>query len=214
MITFAITSSNRFDLLEQTLDSFLRLNKYPIEKYLLHEDSGNLQCLERIFQKYGKQFTIIYQPKREGLSNALDNLLSLVRTPYVFTCEDDWLFDGNRWFMQQSLEILEKYSYIHQVWIRAGNDHGHPLGPVTDFGNTQVRNVKQGYKTHWNGFSLNPGLRRMSDLKLFFPNGLREYGDEIICAQRTAQFDYRAVSLVNHACKHIGYGRHTANFKV
>ena len=214
-ITVIVTSCGRFDLLEQTLDSFHHLNIYPIHSHIIKEDSGKIAHFEKIYAKYRHRFSILFDKgNRSGLSKSLDHLLSEVTTDYVFTCEDDWFFAGNPNFIQDSLTILEHNPDIHQVWIRNPKDHGHPLGKPYLLNGIEVQDVLPGYQTHWNGFSLNPGLRRMSDLKLFFPNGLREYGDEIICAQRTAQFDYRAVSLVNHACKHIGYGRHTANFKV
>ena len=52
MITVCVTSCNRWELLEQTLDSFLNLNTYPIERYLLHEDSDNVDIVNKIKEKF------------------------------------------------------------------------------------------------------------------------------------------------------------------
>jgi hypothetical protein len=212
-ITVIITSSNRFHLLERTLDSFLALNTYPIHKYILNEDSGNIACVEKILHKYGHLLHLLYHPSREGLSAAWDNLLRNVDTPYIFNLEDDWEFFGNDQFMQQSLDILENYDSISQVWCRDPKDHSHPLkafGPGSTF-----QRVLKGYQGHWGGFSFNPSLRRTADLRRMFPNGLRQFGDEALCSRHAEQYGYGylAVSLVNPACRHIGYGHHTKDFK-
>jgi len=210
MITVIVTSSNRFDLLERTLDSFLALNTYPIEKYILNEDSGNVECVKKIIDKYGHLFHVLFHPQREGLSAALDNLIKHVETPYVFNIEDDWEFFGNPNFLQESIYILEDRLFnIHQVWVRDKKDHKHPLNefhPCFDI-------VTKGYQGHWGGFSFNPSLRRLSDIKIIFPNGFKEFGDEALCSKHAETFNYKAVSLTNPAIRHIGYGRHTENFK-
>ena len=38
-ITFVLTSCRRFDLLERTLESFVATNDYPIQRYIIIEDS-------------------------------------------------------------------------------------------------------------------------------------------------------------------------------
>lgn len=209
MITVIVTSSNRFDLLERTLDSFLALNTYPIEKYIINEDSGNVECVKKIIDKYGHLFHVLFHPKREGLSTALDNLIKHVETEYVFNIEDDWEFFGNPNFMQESLDILEDYPKFNQVWIRDKKDHKHPLEPY----NSKFDLVLKGYQGHWGGFSFNPSLRRLEDIKQLFPNGFKEFGDEALCSKQAEKYGYNTASLTNPAIRHIGYGRHTENFK-
>lgn len=212
-VTLVITSSNRFDLLQRTLDSFLALNTYPIEKIVINEDSGNAECAGKIIQRYGCIAHVLFHPFREGLSKALDNLLKHVETEYVFTCEDDWLFEGNKDFIKESLQIMNNMADINQVWVRAHKDHQHPLGPVEVLQGVKARYVEKGYQGHWGGFSFNPALRRMSDIKRLFPNGFAEYGDEAVCSKHVESIGYRAVSLEHSACKHIGWNRHTEGFK-
>lgn len=209
MITVIVTSSNRFDLLERTLDSFLALNRWPIEKYVLNEDSGNAECCEKIIRKYGHLFHVLWHPGREGLSTALDNLMKHVDTPYVFNIEDDWEFYGNRKFMEESLRILQDRQDIHQVWIRDWNDHKHPVKCYND----DYDMVSKGYQGHWGGFSFNPALRRTADIRRFFPNGFKEFGDEAACSAHVEKQGYLAASLRRPAIRHIGWGRHTENFK-
>ena len=40
-ITMVLTSCGRNDLLEKTLDSFFKYNTYPIERYIIIEDSAD-----------------------------------------------------------------------------------------------------------------------------------------------------------------------------
>lgn len=212
-VTLVITSSNRFDLLCQTLDSFLALNTYPIEKIIINEDSGNIECATKIIQRYGHIAHVLYHPVREGLSKAIDNLLKHVETEFVFTCEDDWLFEGNSHFIPNSIAVMKEYPQINQVWVRDKNDHNHPLGPIRRMNNIYLREVLKGYQGHWGGFPFNPGLRRMSHIAEMFPNGFAEFGDEAVCSKHVESLGYFAVSLEHSACRHIGYGRHTEGFK-
>src|SRR5271170_1236016 len=41
-VTVVVTSCGRQDLLERTMDSFLKYNRYPISKYIIVEDSGDV----------------------------------------------------------------------------------------------------------------------------------------------------------------------------
>lgn len=215
-ITVVLTSCNRFDLLQSTVDSFLRLNRYPVERFIISEDGNNKSCYDKIKKRYGLQAEVILQPIRLGCSLHLDALFAMVKTPWVFTIEDDWLFYSNPYFMEMSLQILSENQDIHQVWIRDASDHTHPLSKEEIIvSNIRCRDVLKGYQGVWGGFTFNPGLRRMSDLKRMFPNGLHEYGDEIVCNKHVdAQFNYRAVSLVQSSIRHIGWNRHTEGFKI
>lgn len=210
-VTVIITSCNRFDLLERTLDSFLATNTYPIERYILNEDGASWTCIQRIQEKYGHFIDILYPIQRQGLSAAWDTLLSHVTTEYIFNLEDDWHFSGNPHFLHQAVDILEANQFIHQVWVRDPRDHQHPL---TVHPSGQYYTVEKGYRTEkWGGFTFNPSLRRRSDLLRFFPNGIRQYGDEANCSRRVEAMGYSAVSLIEPACVHIGWNRHTPGFK-
>lgn len=211
-ISVIITSCNRFDLLEQTLDGFFRLNTFPIKEYILKEDSGNVECTIKILKKYGNRIKIISSPTNEGLLKSLDTLYSLVNTPYVFTLEDDWKFEGNKDFMKESYYILEDNPHIHQVWIR----DGIPKKWLEDKRDNYT-NVSQFHEGDWCGFSFNPSLRRLYDYKRMFPLGYNyhnKHGNNSVLSEHecnliAAKFNYRAVLLNSPACHHIGDKRST-----
>lgn len=210
-VTVCITSCGRWNLLQATLDSFLKLNKYPIAKYLLHEDSGDIKIFEKIKEKY-PFIECIRSESNVGLLKSIDNLYALVETPYIFHLEDDWYFEGNPNFIEQSLEVLENPN-IHQVWIRQGIPEDWLERQVV----SGYRMVKQSHFGDWCGFSFNPGLRRLSDYKQMFPNGydaLNTHGvnsvlNEHECNQVASAQGYRAAILNNRVCRHLGEGKST-----
>lgn len=215
-VTFVMTTSDRMDLLDRTLKSFWQYYQPDsFTKSIIHEDSGDQSCSQAIVDRYDMLFNEILCPTiKRGYSAALDRCFGLIDTEYVYTTECDWDYHRGG-FIEESMKILDENPDIHQVWIRDAKDHNHPLSRRSrTISGIECRDVMKGYLGVWNGFSLNPGLRRISDLRRMFPNGLAEYGDEIDCARRTAQFGYHAVSLVNSAIRHSGWNRHTKNFKV
>lgn len=210
-VTVIVTDNNRVDLLRKTLTSFFQMNTYPISEFHLHNDGP-----DRFFQKIMQEFPNInfyFSGKIIGYAASLDFLLKKVKTEYVMNLESDWLFYQNPGFIEKSMKILEENPHIHQCWIRDSTDHHHPLLATTEVSGIKVREVKWGYRRHWNGWSLNPSLRRMSDLQKFFPNGLSEIKDEIDQAIHLAKFNYKAVSLEESSIKHIGWGRRSINFR-
>ena len=210
-ITFTITTCNRLDLLAETLDSFFKLNTYPIDEYIMTDDSGDDLVYSKLVSLYGDKFKIIQNKPKVGLAKSIDNLFTESRNEYIFHCEDDWNFNGNPDFIAESLNILDWHDNIHHVWIRHQSDLAQQLPQYGNLGQEDeyklIPTINQ-----WNGYSYNPGLRRKSDYLKMFPNGVAAVGDELSCAIHTAQFNYKSVLLLKTACHHIGYNRHTENF--
>jgi hypothetical protein len=212
-VSFTITTCNRLDLLEQTLNSFFELCKFPFHEYIMIDDSGDDSVYNQLQIQWGYKFKIIQNNPKIGLSKSLDKLFNECNSEYIFHCEDDWLFDSNPSIIEDSLSVLQEYSYIHQVHIRHIYDNPHKaeeqLYSTLNFVN--FRKLPW-WRNEWTGYSWNPGLRRKSDYQIMFPNGIQEFGDEIECSKHSMKFDYLAVLLENTSCKHIGYDRHTENF--
>jgi hypothetical protein len=209
-VTVIVTDNNRPDLLMRTLESFEKMNTYPVGEVLVHND-GTDRFMKSVMERF-PQFKWYFSGKTIGYAASLDFLLNKVTTDYVFNIESDWNF-FNSGFIEKSMKILDSKNDVHQVWIRDAADHHHPLGDITEIAGVIVRPVTHGYRRYWNGWSWNPALRRMADIRQFFPNGLVEYRDEIDQARHVQQFNYRAVSLVESCIHHIGYGRRSINFR-
>ncbi len=51
-ISFVLTSCDRSDLLEITLNSFFKYNTYPIKKYFVIDDGGKPGCNDFLKEKF------------------------------------------------------------------------------------------------------------------------------------------------------------------
>ncbi|MBB6503029.1 glycosyltransferase family A protein [Pedobacter cryoconitis] len=215
-ITVCITSCGRIDLLERTLDSFFEFNTYPIKEILIIDDFGfentdlkkRMRPLEKKFNKHPIKW--FYNKKRKGQIVSIDKLYSLVSTPLIFHCEDDWEF-YKKGFIEQSILELENNPKCIQVWLREFYDtNGHPIY----FAGKKWR-LMENYLDLWNGFSFNPGVKRLSDYKLLgkysdhvsFDDKI-PWGSECLIGILYQKLGYFACIFSEGYVKHIGQGRH------
>lgn len=177
-VTVVVTSCGRQDLLERTLKSFLAKNTCNGVEILVVED-GAARRNRGLMEKFaGEPIDWIATGKWLGQIRAIDLAYSRVSTPYIFHLEDDWEFTSGG-FIEKSLEILRQCPDCLQVHIRAPDDlNDHPLLPDTEFAGkipfrrlmTDVRgDLLPGRPLVWNGFSFNPGLRRLADYEQLKP---------------------------------------------
>jgi hypothetical protein len=185
-ITLVVTSCGRYDLLARTLESFYRFNTYPLEEVIIAEDW-----------------------EREGQVKNIDRAYARVKTPYLLHWEDDWVVTKASYFIAESLDILERYPNVLQVWLRAHNDtNGHPLihreeypFPILD------------PNWIWNGFSWNPGLRRLKDWQeiggyLPYWNGSASTAEQIISKLYADKGMVATILPEPEGCvRHIGWNR-------
>lgn len=226
-VTFTITSTNRLDLLTITIETFLKYNRtkptlsnpcpspYPIEKYILVEDSGVPAVAEKIKKKWPFFEVIANNPKR-GQTASIDSMYAKVETPYIFHCEDDWEFIDYD-FIDKSMTIMEEpgNEKIIQVWIRGEHDtNGHPIirDKLYKIGDVEYylasTNYCLGYSDTRGGFGYHPGLRRLSDYQLI--GSYTQISKGIVESKVSARYielGYAAATTLPPYVKHIGYGR-------
>jgi len=208
-VTFVLTSCNRPDLLEKTLDSFFKFNTYPIKKYVVIEDSGKPNINDHLKEKYkDHNFVWIDNPKNLGQMKSIDLAYAHVDTEYIFHCEEDWEFYRSG-FIEDSLEVLESNKKIIQVWLREVNDtNGHPLDPqyyASSIGGKKFRLLAMHYFSVWNGFSFNPGLRRLRDYELIKP--IEQFDGEPWVSVKYGELGFRAAIFDQGYVRHLGWGR-------
>jgi len=221
LITVCITSCGRPDLLEKTLDSFFTLARGHALRVLISEDMAAPEQCDGLVARYGPGVTVFRNEPRMGQVGAIDMLYSRVDTPYVFHCEDDWLFDGNANFLEESLDVLEdQQQLVHQIGLR---EHDGKLCGGLLVGAPRVTRKSVEYRlivpsNGWSGFSWNPGLRRIADYKRMFPGGYSAFKQhkepagpfegsgevELRCSVHAQSLGYRAAILEHPACHHIG----------
>ncbi|MDL2209181.1 hypothetical protein LJC26_00030 [Desulfovibrio sp. OttesenSCG-928-O18] len=222
-VTVVITSSNRHDLLERTLDSFVACNTYEgVKRVLIMEDSYFYPHFVDDNAKYAAyDISVLLTRPRLGQLLGIDVAYKYVDTEYIFHMEDDWEFYA-KGFIETSFPILESSPKVLQVHLRR-LDELFPMGTL-DYSVDKTKKfaiIHEG-KTErglWHGFSFNPGLRRLADYK-----ALGSYSGQLLTPRYTGQhFEafigtlYKelgfttAISLFNDGqgfVRHIGDDRH------
>jgi len=196
--TLIITSCNRFDLLQITMQSFFDYCDILPMKVVICDDS--CKTIPYYINTYHHN-TINLYTNCQGQAAAIDACMAKVDTTYYFHCEDDWEFYRTG-FIKESYEALKDPSIINH-WLRERNDtNGHPI-----IGNEVLLNHGV-----WHGFTFNPTLKRLSDYKSF--GSLTKLGKrkgfevEIALNKFYKQKGYHATIAEHGYVKHIGEGRH------
>lgn len=211
-VTLVVTSCGRFDLLKDTLESFDRFNTAPIREVFITEDSGDDAVHAAVPEHWKPHCTVFVNKPKLGQLASIDLSYGQVKTPYIFHCEDDWAFYRPH-FVEDSKAILENSPQLLQVWLRS---YAHDLkihSPYIHLGERQVIAGVPCYpllseKAEWQSFSLNPGLRRLSDYQRCAP--FAAYAGEKALSRRYAELDLTAVTLEGDAVLHTGFGSHVS----
>lgn len=209
-VSIMITSCGRFDLLKRTLESLDQFNTYPIRMVYITEDSGKqdvFACLPEGWREHTKVY--VNEPKLGQLAS-IDLAYGDIDTEWVFHCEDDWEF-YRPGFIEESMTLLKEDQQALQVWLRsAAHDLAihSPYVYLTD--RKKIKDVVSykvnSGKSDWQGFSFNPGLRRMADYKKHAPYA--QFSGEKDLSRIYASEDRYALILENDAVLHTGFGAH------
>jgi hypothetical protein len=211
-ISIVITSCGRFDLLRKTLSTLDQFNTAPIRAVFITEDSGD-EAVEHCLPEHWRPHTRIFINKpRLGQMKSVDLAYSQIETPWIFHCEDDWAF-YRPGFIEDSQKLLEADPQALQVWLRS---HAHDLAVHSPYVHLGPRQLIEGVAFHhvlsdkadWQGFSFNPGLRRLADYTPMAP--FAQYPGEKELSRRYAAANRHALILENDAVLHTGWGEHVA----
>ena len=207
-VTLVITSCGRFDLLEETLDSFFECNTYPIKKIIITEDSTEGKKLERLISKYdgkNQDFRLIVNETRLGQLKSIDKAYREIDTEYIFHCEDDWKFLKSG-FIEKSMELMEEDEKILVVGLRSKEDFKEDFFYDEDYVSKKGENY---YNVKGEIFTYNPALRRKKDMDLF---GLHEKLEnqryEEVLSNFYKERGFKAVFFKEPYVTHIGNKRH------
>ena len=210
-MSFVLTSCGRVDLLDRTLESFFKFNTYKFQDLFLVEDSVDSSTYEHVKKKWGKKLTVICNKQKKGQIQSIVDTYKLIKTPYVFHCEDDWVYNREN-FVEESLKILKSDEKIIQVWleskISASRLNIFSYGDLLKTsGNKKVgfRRVfcKDGWE--WGYFSFRPGVKRMSDYELI--GGYESFKNELDIGVRYKSYGFYTVIIEKPAIEDIGLDR-------
>lgn len=206
-VTVLLTSCGRQDLLEITIDSFLKMNTYDIKEFWVYEDSGIDNVNAHLKNKY--PFIYWIEPtERKGQIVALDTLWSHCKTEWAYLMEDDWLYIKPG-FIEASMEVMQDKT-IAQVWLRDRAEvNAHPIQWGPSYGILKPDNGL------WSGIGFNPSLKRLSDYRLIGSYGKytefqrhRPWKSESAISQVYHRLGFRGAILPEAYMRHIGQDRH------
>lgn len=209
-VTLVVTSCGRFDLLRRTLESFDTFNSAPVREVFITEDSGDRAVEDCIPESWKGHVTFFINEPRLGQLRSIDLAYSHVKTPLIFHCEDDWAFYRSG-FIEESRVLLEADPQALQVWLRS---FAHDLQIHSPYVFREDRRSLDGIvfyrvgstKEDWQGFSLNPGLRRLVDYQQVAP--FAGYASEKELSRLYAKQQRHALILESDAVLHTGFGEH------
>lgn len=233
-VSVVCTSFNRFDLLQRCIETFLSTNRYPIEEFIIIEDSGKVEMKSRIESFLNSlptdivgQWHLIYNEKNEGLVESVDIAYSRVKSKYIFHTEDDYTFFRSG-FIERSIAVMNHDPKIMQVWIRRVTDTvGQPImpellkaPPVWNL-DRPVEYYLMGEHQEWYGFCFQCGLRHKERIW----DSVQPYGSlspkTDFLSQRECKIGialwkkgYKAAILPEGYARHMGKFRSTAGNEI
>ena len=213
-MSFVLTSCGRTKLLNKTLKSFFKYNDYNIKDFFLVEDSVNNLVYEEVKKKWKDKIKIFCNKKKLGQIKSIVDIYKKIRTPYVFHCEDDWIYTRKK-FIEDSLEILKTDSKIIQVWLESKKSASRL--DIFEYGSLKyTKKNKIGFRKvtckdgwEWGHFSFRPGVKRMSDYNLI--GGYGKFKNELDIGVKYKKLGFYTVIIENPAVEDIGDDHHVSD---
>ena len=225
LITFSITTCKRYDLFEQTINSFLNCctDVNLISKWICVDDNSSQEDREKMEKNY-PFFKFYWKNKNEkGHAQSMNIILDLVDTPYLFHMEDDWKYFKPHHYIQDCLEVLNSNDKLGQCLINrnyAEESTDTILGGIFHTTTNGTRYYIHDYQpdieqfinkygagpncAYWPHYSLRPGLNKMSVLKEIGTYNPCAAHFEMDFSHRYIQHGYQTAFLDEISCLHTG----------
>lgn len=208
-VSLVITSCDRFDLLEKTLESFFKFNTYKLNQIIIIEDSGREKALKNVIAKFPHhKFTLLINKKKLGQLKSIDKAYSFVNSEYIFHCEDDWIFIKEG-FIEKSIEILEDNPKILSVWLRNIEE----LKNLSFSNDVYKSKSDEEYKLAYDEIlSFNPSLRRIKEYKSI--ENYTKYFSSTFESDISSFYKkdgFVSAILLNYCVEHLGWHRRIAD---
>ena len=207
--TFVLTSCGRFDLLAETMLTFLEHNSAPIDRYVVVEDSGDARVRD-VLGGLPVAIDFVVNDPPQGQMASVDRAYATVSTPWIFHCEDDWRFFRGG-FVEESRAVLEERRDVSVIVPRRlGQNPTHDAivatAPPERVAGFAVRIPRPGAHPVWGGYSFNPGLRRLADWRAL--GSFAALGHEADASAWFLARGMRCAYLDSPACETTGLFRH------
>lgn len=202
-LTTVLTSCGRFDLLEETLASFLEF--FDTERIIIAEDSENPRAAAGFTRTFPQAEMRVNAPKL-GQMRSIDALYATLTTPYAVHLEDDWKFTGSV-DLDKVVAFLEAQPDISVVCIGYRFD--------TRFQASARKTTHDGIDywvwdldahPKWFSYSFNPSVARVALWREFGPYA--RFATEEDLSQYCKARGMRIAMVIPSIAEHIGDDRH------
>ncbi|MGC6425270.1 MAG: glycosyltransferase [Lentimonas sp.] len=201
-----LTSCERFDLLEQTLQSLIPNLSGPLDEIVVIEDSPD-RSVQDVLDAISKDIRLIQNNPQLGQMRSIDKIYETIKSSHAFHCEDDWEFTRGG-FIEESITILDNFPKVSMVGLRPRHELNPRIRNAPQETLEEIEFFRLDPKAHpeYFSYSFNPGLRRMIDLKPFLP--MAEKGGEHDISYAFKKQGFQIANLEHPAVRHIGAERH------
>lgn len=203
-LTTLLTSCGRFDLLEQTVASFLE--HFEPGKIIIAEDSEKSGEAAAFARKFPSVEMRVNLPKL-GQLRSIDALYATISTPYVVHLEDDWGFTRSL-DLDSVVHFLETRPDISVVCIanRIYDPRYAKSARKTQHGGIDYLVWDLDAHPKWFSYSFNPSIARMALWREFGPFApyVTEEDLSLFCKAR----GMRIAMVTPGIADHIGDDRH------
>ena len=208
LVTGALTSCGRPDLLEETLASLVHhMTPPPI---VLTEDAADRRVAELCARRFPFVRVLLNEPKL-GHMASIDRLYGEIQTPYVLHLEDDWQFNAPV-DAAAAIAFLEAHPEVSGVVLRAFDEYAPSKragAEVVQMNGTRFAVIRREAHPDWGGYSFNPTIVRHAFWRRFGPFAARRTEKEI---SRAAKAEGMTLAfMLPGSASHIGRGRHVTD---
>lgn len=201
-ITLCLTIGRRPDLLRQTLGSLFKYCRF--ENVVAINDFRD-EPTNSAFRELCPEGRLISLDEQIGHHRAVDHMYSLVQTPYVFHCEDDWLFDAPI-DVEGAIEALKSKPQISQVCLRRLVDFNLPESEKSLVTTIRVKERDylrlDGLHAQWHGYTFNPHISSVGTWKSL--GGFSRFKKERHVSRLLRKQGFFSAYASPGSCRHIG----------
>lgn len=119
LVTFTITTCKRYNLFEQTMNTFLNCcsDIHLIDKWFCVDDNSSKEDREKMKLNY-PFFNFYWKtPKEKGHPQSMNIIQKNVKTEFIFHMEDDWKYFCKKKYISQCIDVLGQNPSIGQCLI-------------------------------------------------------------------------------------------------
>ena len=209
--TLCLTIGRRPELLRQTLESLF--DQSPSFAHVIAINDFGDAPTNAVFKAMCPMGELVDLGRQVGHHAAVDAMYQRIQTPYVFHCEDDWLFDGD--LKLDDAAVLLTHPQINSVCLRRLLDFPFYEAEAEKIEVTQYQGVDFCRLDHlhdqWHRYTFNPHLAKVDLWRS--SGGFSRFKKERHISRWQGSLNYFVAFIQPGACVHIGEDLSVSNPK-